>query len=368
MAGQNHPTSGPRSQGRLPCNTFRVPTTRDPGFLDLLRQTSTVAVVLAVGELLALVLALGSPDSGPRWVYFGLASLAIQWVLVLTLACLYFARAWLARARPWTVALVALGLMTGITLMIPHIAHWSIYGEWSLVTRDWPQLRLRMVAICLAIGTMGMLALANYRNSLLAARRAEHARLQALQARVRPHFLFNTLNTGVALVRANPQSAESLLIDLAELFRAALASPRLVPLAEELQLARRYLEIEALRFGPRLELHWNVPDPPPQADIPILTIQPLVENAVLHGIEGRSDGGRIEVALDTAPGEVRIVVRNDLPDNGASPHAGHHVGLSAVRERLASLTEAGRLETGARDGLFVATVALPAPAQPAITS
>src|SRR5690606_11628475 len=107
-----------------------------------------------------------------------------------------------------------------------------------------------------------------------AAVRAKQAELEALQARIRPHFLFNTLNTGAALVHARPGEAERLLLGLSDLFRAALAGPGELPLEDELGLARRYLEIEALRFGPRLQVNWQLPAPLPEVWVPTLSIQP----------------------------------------------------------------------------------------------
>src|SRR3546814_8191172 len=111
-------------------------------------------------------------------------------------------------------------------------------------------------------------------------------------ARVRPHFLFNTLNSGIALVRQRPEQAEELLLGLSDLFRAALARPHDVALGEELALVRRYLEIEAVRFGPRLRVAWRLPGPLPEVAVPALSVQALVENAVRHGIERSPGGGR----------------------------------------------------------------------------
>src|SRR5690606_23707653 len=173
--------------------------------------------------------------------------------------------------------------------------------------------------------------------------RAKQLELEALQARIRPHFLFNTLNTGAALVHARPDEAERLLLDLADLFRAALRGPELVPLADELELTRRYLEIEGLRLGQRLQVRWQLPEPLPQAMVPALSMQPLAENAVRHGIEPLPEGGRIDIEANVAAGRITVEIRNDLGD-GDGRIDGHRIGLCAPPER------AGRASVRRRRG------------------
>jgi two-component system, LytTR family, sensor histidine kinase AlgZ len=159
------------------------------------------------------------------------------------------------------------------------------------------------------------------------------ARLAELQSRIRPHFLFNTLNSAVALVRVDPARAEAVLEDLAELFRAALAEVgEAVTLDAEVVLARRYLEIEAVRFGERLQVHWFIDELAGAARVPPLVLQPLVENAVRHGIEPSPTGGRLHVRTERKRGQVVVTVSNTLADAPGSPGAG--IALANVRERL----------------------------------
>ncbi len=159
------------------------------------------------------------------------------------------------------------------------------------------------------------------------------ARLAELQSRIRPHFLFNALNTALALVRVEPAKAEAVLEDLAELFRTALAETGAsVTLAEEVDLARRYLAIEEVRFGPRLHVQWDI-DPQVNATrVPPLVLQPLVENAVRHGIEPAHSGGLVRVRAQRQAGLVVVRVSNTLGDEPGSP--GHGMALANVRERL----------------------------------
>lgn len=161
------------------------------------------------------------------------------------------------------------------------------------------------------------------------------ARLQALQARIRPHFLFNSLNSVLSLMRSNPEKAESALENLAELYRVLMADNRqLSPLGREMELARAYLELEALRLGERLQVDWRADNAPQQALMPALVLQPLLENAVCHGIEPHPEGGRIGVDIFTRDGQLNVVVRNPRRvDAPARP--GNRMALSNIRERLA---------------------------------
>ncbi|AKJ28099.1 sensor histidine kinase [Caldimonas brevitalea] len=162
------------------------------------------------------------------------------------------------------------------------------------------------------------------------------ARLAELQSRIRPHFLFNTLNTAIALVRVDPSRAEAVLEDLAELFRVALIeSGSSVTLAEEIELAQRYLAIEQIRFGTRLQVSWDLDPKAGAARVPPLLLQPLVENAVRHGIEPAAQGGWVRVRTGTRRGQALISVSNSMA-TGVPPGstAGHGIALRNVKERL----------------------------------
>ncbi|MBL8313388.1 MAG: histidine kinase [Rubrivivax sp.] len=187
------------------------------------------------------------------------------------------------------------------------------------------------------------------------------ARLAELQSRIRPHFLFNALNTALALVRVDPARAEAVLEDLAELFRVALAEAGAsVSLEEEIELARRYLAIEEVRFGRRLTVEWEIDPRVHAARVPPLVLQPLVENAVRHGIEPSTEGGRITVRARLNRGQVVLVVSNTLGDEPGSP--GHGMALHNIRERLRLLHDvAAECDVRRENGLFQARIVLPAP-------
>ena len=184
-------------------------------------------------------------------------------------------------------------------------------------------------------------------------------RLAELQSRIRPHFLFNALNTALALVRVDPARAEGVLEDLGELFRVALADAGAsVSLDEEIDLARRYLAIEQIRYGTRLRLHWDIDERVGAARVPPLVLQPLVENAVRHGIEPAVQGGEIWVHAQARRGQAVVMVSNTVPDAPSAP--GHGMALLNVRERLRLLHDvAGQCEAGREGGLFRARIVVP---------
>lgn len=158
-------------------------------------------------------------------------------------------------------------------------------------------------------------------------------RLAGLQSRIRPHFLFNTLNSAIALVRVEPAQAETVLEDLSELFRSVLADPaESVTLAQEIALAQRYLAIEQIRFGERLRVQWSLDASAAQARLPPLLLQPLVENAVRHGVEPSASGAQINISTRRRGSTVVIEVTNSVPGDAGAP--GHGLALANVRERL----------------------------------
>jgi two-component system, LytTR family, sensor histidine kinase AlgZ len=189
------------------------------------------------------------------------------------------------------------------------------------------------------------------------------ARLAELQSRIRPHFLFNALNTALALVRVDPARAEGVLEDLAQLFRVALAdSGSAVTLADEIELAQAYLAIEQVRFGARLQLSWDIDPATTGARVPPLVLQPLVENAVRHGVEPAPHGGWVRVRTTLQGGQAVVTVSNTVPEEPSSP--GHGMALHNVRERLRLLHDVAasvdiQRETGADGAWFHARITLP---------
>ena len=285
----------------------------------VLRAVLLVQGVVALGTLFA------APTFGGWLLVFARASLVSLWAVLLWLIASCAASRPLARLRvpaQWAAA-VALGALA--TALAGALLAATGFGD----------LPWRPELAPLASGAAVAAALHYWLRLRARARLPADAtaRLAELQSRIRPHFLFNTLNTAVALVRVDPARAEAVLEDLAELFRVALSEAgEAVSLAEEVALARRYLEIEQVRFGERLQVSWEIDPQSFPARVPPLLLQPLVENAVRHGIERSTGGGSIRVRARVRRGHALIDIVNTLGDAPAAPGLG--MALANVRERL----------------------------------
>jgi two-component system sensor histidine kinase AlgZ len=160
-------------------------------------------------------------------------------------------------------------------------------------------------------------------------------RIHALQARIRPHFLFNSMNTIAELTRTNPKAAEAAVENLSDLFRASLAdSQKLIPLSQEIEIARVYQDMEQQRLGDRLVVKWQLDDLPQHAKIPSLTLQPLLENAIYHGVEPLPEVGVVEIEGRRKGNMIYLSVRNPLPIRKYKSEAGNQIALNNIRERL----------------------------------
>lgn len=161
------------------------------------------------------------------------------------------------------------------------------------------------------------------------------ARVQALQSRIRPHFLFNSLNTLANLTSQDPERAEDSILDLADIFRASMQrSDKLIPFAEEQQLCNQYLQLEKHRLGSKLEYEWHTDTIDSQIPFPPLLLQPIIENAVYHGVQNRTDGGKIIIKGLSTKHHIQLEVTNPLPSSTASLHKGNSLALKNISQRL----------------------------------
>lgn len=321
---------------------------------DLCRPALALRVLLAVQLAVLLAgapLARGWLDAGSRAAVGAFAALAAS-LLWLPAACAL--RPWLAglhgNQAPWREGvLVALGALAGLAGWAMVAAPGLVQGGGSAAAGS------ALAGAGLAFGVWRWLGL-----RAAAAQPAEaSARLAELQSRIRPHFLFNALNTALALVQVDPQRAEAVLEDLAQLFRAALAEAgSAVSLDDEIDLAQRYLAIEQLRFGERLQLVWDLDPAAAGASLPPLVLQPLVENAVRHGIEPAPAGGRIVVSTKASRGMAIVLVTNTLPPTPGP--GGHGIAQANVAERLRLLHDvAATVHCGVEHGLYNARIEVP---------
>lgn len=311
-----------------------------------------VFAVIIIAELLAFVLTLATPSvRGGDWGYLSLVSIYIQWIALSSTAILCWLRPRLARLSDEGAALAVFALLLATTALFSELAFQvsQRFGHGALtISMSHLEFFSRNVAIC-AIASLLTLRYFYLQHRLKRNIEAENQyRLQALQARIRPHFLFNALNTIASLIRRQPQRAEAAVEDLADLFRHTLnsADARL-PFATEVEIARRYLDMEQLRLGERLRVEWHIAAIPANAALPSLTLQPLLENAICHGIEPISRGGAIRVNGHRRGKRLELTITNPLPDpEQASRRHGLHIALDNTRQRLlAHFEEDGKLTT-----------------------
>jgi two-component system sensor histidine kinase AlgZ len=320
--------------------TMRFLTPRPPPpddfFVPALCEPEALLALVLLAELLVLVLVLAEPmTAGFDWVRLALTSLFVQWIVLLSAAVLCRLRPWLSRCRPWIAGLGCCLVVLALTLTCTRVAQLHELGGPPSAEQT---LYLRHGLISLIMSTL-LLRYFYLQSQWRLQQRAElQARIEALQARIRPHFLFNSLNSIASLVVSDPAKAEQAVLDLADLFRASLARPgSLVSWREELLLTRRYLAIEQYRFGTRLQVEWNVDGVPDDLPIPPLTLQPLVENALIHGVAPRIEGGLVCIEASWREGRFQLQVSNPLPGQESVASRGTQQGLANIGARLTAL-------------------------------
>ena len=323
--------------------------------------------IVVVAELTAIVVSIARSAAQGFWSELALSSLFLLWVGLLSAALLCVLRPLLARLGVQRGSSVALALMIAVVaaasagvflLGQTHLVR--VAGADLLFPRRFGPFVLRNTAIGFVIAavTLRYFYVTHQWRCNIELRAA--ARVHALQARIRPHFLFNSMNTIASLTRSDPALAEQAVQDLADLFRASLSDRhQTITLAEELSIARTYQRVEQLRLGERLRVHWDVRGLPPDARVPGLMLQPLLENAIYHGIEPRPQGGTVTVTGERTAQLISLVVRNPLGERQAE-REGNRVALANIRERLALLYGARALvKAGRFDEEYIVTLRFP---------
>jgi two-component system sensor histidine kinase AlgZ len=308
-------------------------------------------VALSVNALAAAAALVREPQLD-LWTAQWLAwTAAVEPHLIIELAVLYAVAPWLARQSRATGTLAIAALTLGVGFGVHELLAPRIPQP--------PQALLRHLLFALAVA-LSLLAYFRLRAKALSPAIAE-SRLQALQARIRPHFLFNSLNAVLSLIRSDPKQAETALQDMADLFRVLMRDNReLVPLADEIELCRQYLALEKLRLGDRLQVDWHLNSMPADAAVPPLLLQPLLENAVYHGIEPSSEPGVISINIFYKGGEVHAILRNPYRAEGGRHHAGNKMALANIRERLALHFDAeGVLQSKVREQAYEVHIRMP---------
>lgn len=327
-------------------------------------------MLVLITELLVLTMVLAA--SGIRefaWEHFALISLFVLWIVLTNAALLCGLRKTIERlSLQWSVVVV-MALILAVTTLF------SLLGDWVLAGADFSNFDIQLQAydllrnLLVSLVMSGMVLRYFYVQAQLRRQeRAElHARIQALQSRINPHFLFNSMNSIASLISIKPDIAEQAVEDLCDLFRASLReSAKPVPLSQELELCRRYLAIEQLRLGDRLQVNWLINEAPEQATLPLLSLQPVLENAVYHGIQPLPQGGEIEVRIHVSRERkqslLQIQVSNPIVKAGGAygNNSGHRMALDNIRDRLAALYDSqARLDITQNEQTFVACLTVP---------
>jgi len=325
---------------------------------DLCRVRA-VFMLLITSELLVLVLAIvQARNSWIDWNYFGLLSLFVQWTTLTSAALICLLRPRLARMK------TSRATLSIVALVLADVLAFSLFADSVLHPQPGPGF-WQGVAKTLLLALLIVLMVLRYfylQHQWQHQQEAEmQARLASLQARIQPHFLFNSMNTIASLIASNPQQAEDAVLDLSELFRASLRTDdQLIALRRELELCQRYLAIESLRLGERLRLEWDIQPGLEQQVIPPLTLQPLVENAIYHGIQPRPEGGTVRVEVSAKGQFVYLMVQNPAPDATQSQHEGNRVALSNTQARIRALFgEPAVLKQSRQDNIYTVTLRLP---------
>lgn len=314
----------------------------DQGLLPNFCDVTVVFMLVLLVELFALVLALAAPSEMEGfWSHLGLISLFCQWLGLLNAALLCSLRKWLNNLTMANTAIASFALVMvvclALSLLVINVG--EFIGFYSLSDTQWHNFfLLKNLSICALVYIVVLRYLyiqAQWKINLQA---QSHAQIQALKARIRPHFLFNSMNTIASLIQIDANKAEKAVEDLSDMFRASLMEKTTHSLADEIALTKSYLDIENLRLGERLQTEWqeNVTDT--SMEIPALCLQPLVENAIYHGIEPLEQGGLIKIQVNIENNSLCLSIAN--PVSGRSrmnSNKSNHMAQDNIRKRLSLL-------------------------------
>ncbi len=309
-------------------------------FLPDFCEKGNLLIIILVSELVAMVLAIAQPGTFmDRLSYLALVSLFIQWIALSSISIMCSLQTFLRRMNNVQAALISFGLIQTLTILFTLLSYGITLftGIAASLQKDWLlDSLLSNLLVSMIITAIALRYLYIQHQSKLHIEAEARSRIRALQARIRPHFLFNSMNIIASLTRSDPVLAEQAVEDLSELFRASLSSSESLNLEDELELARSYLRIESLRLGSRLRVIWDIDEQAYNLNLPALSIQPLVENAVYHGIEPLPKGGTIRITAKKHQQCIRIEISNPVPeDDKSKARSGNRIAQDNVRQRFA---------------------------------
>ena len=340
-------------------------TQQTTSFLPDFCGVRMVFVVVLIAELLAIILTLEEiTEFGQSSSTLAIKSLFIQWMALSSIAGLCLLRPYLNHLPDHWAITLAYTLMLFICLVITEVSWWMTQLQPALGTLI-KSGHFYFVFYCMGISAIvSALTLRYFYVQHQWRKQIElqaEVRIQALQARIRPHFLFNCMNSIASLTRKDPKLAEQTVEDLADLFRVSMQDARnLSTLGKEIDLCKRYLRIETHRLGKRLTTNWQI-DIPAEIPIPSLILQPVIENAIYHGIELMEHGGTINISGEIRDDCYTLVIDNPLPlENEPEQHSGNQLALENIKQRIhAHFGNRGKLETLVRDNRYVTEITIP---------
>jgi len=335
-------------------------------FLPDLCTIRLVFVVILLAELLAFILVINpNRNLSINWLQLSLVSLFIQWCALTSSAVLCVLRKTLGKFTDGFAGFLSYSIILFIIYIISELTYFALaMPAWEYIN----QSRISFIVHNLLIGALISGPVLRYfyirHQWELKVIAESKARFAALQARIHPHFLFNSLNTIASLTRSKPELAETAVENLSDLFRISLRDNETPhTLKEECTLCRRYIEIESLRLGDRITVEWNITELPDDALLPPLTLQPLLENAIYHGIEPLTEGGTISINGTIIKNkllqkQISIIITNPIPE--LHQQHGNQMALNNIQQRLQSFyNQKAHLDTQQNNATFTLTLSFP---------
>jgi two-component system sensor histidine kinase AlgZ len=311
-----------------------------PGYLPDFCHARVIFLMVLGAILLSIVLALSSTRPGEDfWVRLSMVSLFTVWIAMGNILVLCVCRQMLERMRPVSSAFTAYGISLMVTLVISLLAIVTTPSGSSPITENesilFNSFLIRNMAISAIVSAVALRYFYVQHQWKSNIQTEARSRIQALQARIRPHFLFNSMNTIASLTHTDPYKAEQAVEDLADLFRASLGHQDTVTLREELEFTKRYINIESLRLGDRLHVDLSLQENLSLSTlVPALILQPLVENAIYHGVEPLTTGGTVKIEIETTEYELLFTITNPIPRERDPRRSGNQMAQDNIRQRL----------------------------------
>lgn len=324
----------------------------------------TVFVIVLVAELVAIVLTLAAHEVPGRFlIELSKTSFFVLWLALLGSAVMCLLRKQLESAGKTRAFVISFVVLEALCLILSELS-WQvirIFGQSTIIDDAHMTFILRTFAISsivIALAMRYMYISSEWRRSIVL---EAQSRISALQALIRPHFLFNSMNTIASLTRSNPAQAEEAVEDLSDLLRATMSNPEdRSSLKQELEIAAIYQRIEKLRLGDRLNVRWDIADLPMRVRIPHLTLQPLLENAIYHGIELLPDGGDVLVSGRRDGKTLVVKMSNPIAEGKARSKAGNQMAMSNIRQRFElAYGSRGTVDVDVDNGLYTVTLRFP---------